>query len=68
MTEPSLRVMNWLGDIPVEGECTSCLAVRFQVKPLSHHPNCDDYQADLKSAFDRHFAAVHARRDARQSE
>ncbi len=41
MKKPSLRVTKWLGDIPIAGECTSCVAVAFDVKSASHRPIAD---------------------------
>jgi hypothetical protein len=59
MKRPSLRVSKWLGDIPVEGECTACAGVRFNVRPISHRPNREEYGKSLQSAFDAHLKNVH---------
>jgi hypothetical protein len=64
--KPSVRVTKWLGDIPVEGACTSCASVRFQIKPLTHRPNREEYRVILQRAFDQHFRHVHVREDASQ--
>jgi hypothetical protein len=59
MKRSSLRVSKWLGDIPVEGECTVCAGVRFNVRPISHRPNREEYRKSLQSAFDAHVKNVH---------
>jgi len=59
MKKAFLRVSKWMGDIPVEGECASCVAVRFQVKPISHRPNREEYRRSLQSQFDAHVKNVH---------
>jgi hypothetical protein len=64
MKKPSLRVTKWLGDIPVEGECTACPDVTFKVKPITHRPTREEYGKNLQQEFDRHFKHVHKRQDA----
>jgi hypothetical protein len=65
MKKPSLHVTKWLGDIPVEAECTACPALeRFRVAPASHRPNREEYQKQLQRAFDHHFKTVHASGDS----
>jgi hypothetical protein len=59
MKKPNLRVTKWLGEIPVEGECAFCVSVRFQVKPISHRPNREEYQRSLQRQFDAHVKNVH---------
>jgi hypothetical protein len=61
MKKPSLRVTKWLGDIPVEAECTACpTAEKFRaVSGSSHRPNRDEYAKQLQRAFDFHFQSVH---------
>jgi hypothetical protein len=66
MKRPSLRVSKWMGDIPVEGECTACAGVRFNVRPVSHRPNREEYQKSLQSAFGAHLKNVHLREDVNE--
>src|ERR1700733_15858969 len=66
MKRPSLRVSRWMGDIPVEGECTSCAGVRFNVRPISHRPNREEYQNSLQGAFGAHLKNVHVREDSNE--
>jgi hypothetical protein len=60
--EPCLHITQWLGDIPVEGECTSCLSIRFQVKSFVHLPSREKYELILQRAFDEHFNRAHSPR------
>jgi len=60
MKKPFIRVTKWLGDIPVEAECTACRGIKFQVSATSHRPNRAEYQQSLQRQFDHHFTAVHA--------
>jgi hypothetical protein len=61
MKKPSLRVTKWLGDIPVEAECTACPAAgKFRVSSISHRPSREEYVKNLERAFDHHFKSVHA--------
>jgi len=65
MKKPFIRVTKWLGDIPVEAECTACPAAeKFRVTSTSHRPNREEYQKALQRAFDQHFKIVHAREAA----
>jgi hypothetical protein len=64
MKKPRLRVTKWLGDIPVEIECTACPEWRFHATSTSHRPNREKYTQQLQRAFDEHFAAVHNRQDS----
>lgn len=65
MKQPTLRVTKWLGDIPVEAECTSCRAEeKFRVTSIGHRPNREEYSKQLQLAFDHHFKTVHARGDS----
>lgn len=62
MKKPNLRVTKWLGDIPVEAECTACPALlRFRATSTSHRPNGEEYRNQLQRAFDQHFKSVHTR-------
>jgi hypothetical protein len=61
MKKPSLRVTKWLGDIPVEGSCTSCPQVTFRAISTHHRPNQHEYQEKLIRAFDLHFKEFHMR-------
>ena len=67
MKKPSLRVTKWLGDIPVAGECRSCVGVAFDAKSASHRPSREEYQKSLQSQFDAHVKKVHVRPDANQT-
>jgi hypothetical protein len=61
MKKPFLRVTKWLGNIPVEAECTACPAAgKFRPAPASHRPNREEYAKQLQRAFDNHFKSVHA--------
>jgi hypothetical protein len=64
MKKPLLRITKWLRDIPITGECTSCVGVRFEVRSTSHRPTREEYRKSLQSQFDTHFKKVHPR-DAR---
>jgi hypothetical protein len=67
MKKPFLRVTKWLGDIPVEAECTSCPADgKFRVASSSHRPSREDYSTQLQRAFDHHLKTVHTRGDSSQ--
>jgi len=59
MKKPALHVTKWLGDIPVEVECTSCPEWRFRVTSSSHRPSREEYSQQLQRAFDQHFKIVH---------
>ncbi|HME36405.1 MAG TPA: hypothetical protein VKF84_14310 [Candidatus Sulfotelmatobacter sp.] len=63
MKKPRLHVIQWLGDIPVEIECTACPAWRFRATSTSHRPSREEYAKQLQRAFDEHFKAVHDRGD-----
>lgn len=67
MKKPFLRVTKWLGDIPVEAECTSCAGVKFQATSTSHRPSREEYQKALQRGFDHHCKTVHLPEDAAQS-
>jgi hypothetical protein len=60
MKKPTLRVTKWLGDIPVEAQCTHCPAVSFKARGASHRPNREEYQKSLESQFDVHLKAAHS--------
>jgi hypothetical protein len=61
MKKPFLRVTKWLGDIPVEAECTGCGAEpKFRVASSSHRPTREEYSTQLQRAFDHHFKTVHS--------
>jgi hypothetical protein len=61
MKKPMLRVTKWLGDIPVEAECTACAArSKFQAASMHHRPNHAEYQEQLQRAFDRHLKEEHS--------
>jgi hypothetical protein len=69
MKNPFLRVTKWLGDIPVEAECTACpAAVKFRATSTSHRPNREEYQKQLEQAFDHHLKTAHARDDSKSSD
>jgi len=61
MKKPFLRVTKWLGDIPVEAECTACPGeVKFRVASTSHRPTREEYSTQLQRAFDHHLKTAHA--------
>ena len=59
MKKPFLRVTRWLGDIPVEAECTACAEAKFRVNSASHRPSREEYQKALQREFDHHVKTVH---------
>lgn len=63
MKKPFIRVTKWMGDIPVEAECTSCAEVKFQARSASHRPVREEYQNVLQREFDLHLKTVHSRED-----
>ena len=67
MKKPFLRVTKWLGNIPVEAECTACTGAKFQAHSSGHRPNLAEYQKALQSEFDRHVKAVHSHEAAPDS-
>jgi hypothetical protein len=60
MKKLRLHVTKWLGDIPVEIECTACPEWTFRATSSSHRPNRDEFAQQLQRAFDEHFKMVHA--------
>jgi hypothetical protein len=69
MKKPFLRVTKWLGDIPVEAECTSCRGeAKFRVASASHRPAREEYSTQLQRAFDQHLRTVHAPNSTESSE
>jgi hypothetical protein len=67
MKKPFLRVTKWLGDIPIEAECTHCPAeAKFRVASSSHRPTREEYRKQLQSAFDHHLKTVHMLEDTSQ--
>jgi hypothetical protein len=63
MKKPFLRVTKWLGDIPVEAQCTSCAAAHFRAESASHRPQREEYQKSLQAQFDAHLKKVHTPAD-----
>jgi hypothetical protein len=60
MKKPFIRVTKWLGDIPVEAECTACrVETRFRVTPAGHRPNREEYANQLQRAFEEHCKMAH---------
>jgi hypothetical protein len=60
MKKPFIRVTKWLGDIPVEAECTACRKeTSFRVKPPGHRPSREEYANQLQRAFDEHCRIAH---------
>jgi hypothetical protein len=59
MKKPTIRVTKWLGDIPVEAQCTFCPAVSFKAKGTSHRPSREEYQRSLQAQFDEHCKGTH---------
>lgn len=61
MKKPFIRVTKWLGDIPVEAECTACRGkTNFRAASTTHRPSRDEYQKSLQSQFDAHVKTTHA--------
>jgi hypothetical protein len=60
MKKPALRIMKWLGDIPVEGSCTLCPKILFRAPSGHHRPQKAEYTESLQRAFDRHVADLHS--------
>ena len=56
---PLLKVTKWLGDIPIEGVCTSCPDAQFRPNWNNHRPNKAQNEEKMKQAFGRHFREVH---------
>ena len=63
MNKPSLRITKWMGNIPVEGGCTSCADVNLKVAATTHRPVLEEYQTALEAAFELHFKQAHMRED-----
>lgn len=61
MKKPCLRVTKWLGDIPVEGSCTSCPDVTFRVSATARRPDRQEYQKALTRGFEHHLKQDHSR-------
>ena len=59
--KPSLWITKWMGNIPVEGGCTSCADATFKVTATTHRPALEEYQTALEAAFELHFKQVHMR-------
>lgn len=69
MKKPFLRVTKWLGDIPVEAECTACRGeAKFRVASASHRPTREEYSRQLQSAFDQHLKTAHAPKSTESSD
>jgi hypothetical protein len=58
--KPVVRVTKWLGDIPVEAQCTFCPDILFRAPGSSHRPNREEYKQLLQSQFDEHCRVVHS--------
>jgi hypothetical protein len=59
MEKVSLLFTRWLGNIPLEGRCSSCLfKARFRIVAAAR-PDKDDCQAQLERAFARHLEDCH---------
>jgi nitrate/TMAO reductase-like tetraheme cytochrome c subunit len=60
MKKPTLRVTKWMGDIPIEAECTACPdQEKMKTASADHRPNKAEYQQNLQRAFDRHLVEAH---------
>lgn len=69
MKKPFLHVTKWLGDIPVEAECTTCPAqAKFRATSTGHRPNRAEYQQQLQRAFDEHVKSVHPHDDSKETD
>jgi hypothetical protein len=52
MEKPCLRVTRWLGDTPVEAECTCCPGeTRFLAASDLHRPDRADYEDKLRACI-----------------
>jgi hypothetical protein len=60
MKKPTLRVTKWLGDVPVEAQCTHCPAVPFKAHGVGHRPNREEFQKSLQTQFDVHCKRMHS--------
>ena len=60
MKKPTVRVIKWLADIPVEATCTFCPSVSFRAQGATHRPNREEYQRSLQLQFDEHLKLVHS--------
>jgi hypothetical protein len=68
MKKPFLRVTKWLGDIPVEAECTACQGeAKFRVASSSHRPTRQEYSTQLQQSFDEHLKIAHGPADSTKS-
>src|ERR1700693_1713720 len=68
MKKPTLHVVQWLGDIPVEAECTACRGeARFRAASASHRPNREEFSSQLQRAFDRHCKTVQGAEESSRS-
>lgn len=61
MKKPTLRVTEWMSDIPVEAFCSVCAGVTFRAEGSSHRPNREEYRKSLQARFDAHCKAVHSK-------
>jgi hypothetical protein len=68
MKMPSLRISKWLGDIPVEGYCSSCSDIQFKAQSTSHRPTRAQFQRSIQGAFDAHLKSVHLGEVAAQAD
>jgi hypothetical protein len=59
MKKPTLRVTNWLKDIPIEGSCSLCPDSLFHAASPHHRPQKTEYIERLQREFDRHVADLH---------
>jgi hypothetical protein len=60
MKRPTLRVTKWLGNIPIEAQCSQCPAASFKAQGASHRPNREEYQKSLQAQFDAHCKVAHS--------
>jgi hypothetical protein len=61
--KPALRVTKWLGDIPIEGQCTNCPDSLFRVAAAHHRPQKAEYSEMLQRAFDFHVVECHGQEE-----
>lgn len=62
--EPRLRITRWLGNVPVEAECSACANATFRISEWNsgepfHQPDRQHYQDILQLRFDLHLVNVH---------
>jgi hypothetical protein len=57
--KPILKLTKWLGDIPIQGECSVCLSLETFATVPAARPDRTDCMEQLERAFARHVAEFH---------